>query len=783
MLDTTIETMTKDIPNKTLPALSKEMLDSVMQGYIYAHSSTEGLTGYFSCDPEPSMSIDAALICLATRPLDTFLRSYLIRLLVALDDAAFADLWAQVFGEDTGFTRLWARVFNDAATCIPVQACLAESALARRSPVNDALAPRSPNDAVACPATRLLETLTREQYSTFCEASSLPDLAWYTSADFFPVRAWNAFIRPNILEHRALPFYDVDDEGDSDSDSDDDEAIVLPYPLRSPSPYEGLSLKEIATQMHSTQGKLAILHARMHEEDMQRAHEIWERPPAEETAALALTRLEAAGILEKSGAEPKAEPETCPKTEPETCPETEAKAEPETCPKTEPETCPKTEPETEAKTFHEARHEATLSPIGLLRQWRVSMRVRQGRHAYTVRGYGTTYGRGLSVPAARASCLMEMVERASAYVSVDTQDGMTFVTNRAVPTNLIRASYSRLVQEGRLVFDPNTLPLEVPYADQVIHWIEGFDFQGASVLVPFQAVCLFANLDEVDLCMVPSSTGLATGASLEDAIVSGCMEVFERDAEAALPWHRSQCFTVQTEDPVLAALLQAYEARDIHVFFRDMTGALGIPAYQACVRHLDGHMVHGAAANFSGKRALIAALTETPYPFCLKGSLPKANSYGASSPKADSHGADSYGAGSHEASSPKADSYGAGSHEASSHQPSAPALTGLAVRQVEALPDFTLANPARHMALIAELLDYEQSVQAKALSAKGIQPTPILSTLSNGQKICPVYVPLTRADLVFPVVRVLIPHKMLSADVDSFAKPHPHFMAQYCYAE
>lgn len=45
----------------------------------------------------------------------------------------------------------------------------------------------------------------------------------------------------------------------------------------------------------------------------------------------------------------------------------------------------------------EMRHEASLSPIALLRAWRVDVGVSSGRQQYSLRGEATAYGRGLSL--------------------------------------------------------------------------------------------------------------------------------------------------------------------------------------------------------------------------------------------------------------------------------------------------------------------------------------------------------------------------------------------------
>ena len=42
---------------------------------------------------------------------------------------------------------------------------------------------------------------------------------------------------------------------------------------------------------------------------------------------------------------------------------------------------------------------------------------------------------------------------------------------------------------------------------------------------------------------------------------------------------------------------------------------MGIPCYRCYVIGPDGQIITGTAANLDGKKALIAAMTETPYPF------------------------------------------------------------------------------------------------------------------------------------------------------------------------
>ncbi len=300
----------------------------------------------------------------------------------------------------------------------------------------------------------------------------------------------------------------------------------------------------------------------------------------------------------------------------------------------------------------EMRHEASLSPIALLRPWNLDIAVRNGSLNYTLRGQATTYGRGLSVADARASYAMEMVERASSYATVE-EDAIVGLT-RAVP--LIRARYSELLAEGKAALDPNELPLEVPYADQPLHWLEARAAgDGACVLTPVQAVYLFCNLDEPALQSAAGSTGLASGNTLEEAKAAALTEILERDAEATMPYHRSRCFTLRCRDARLQALLDDYAARGIHIQFQDLTTEFGVPCYQCFVLGSKGQVARGTGAGLCGPRAALSALTETPYPYPNGG-------------------------------------------------PSGPGLRELPERILEDLPDYRLESPARNLQLLETLL-------------------------------------------------------------------------------
>lgn len=302
----------------------------------------------------------------------------------------------------------------------------------------------------------------------------------------------------------------------------------------------------------------------------------------------------------------------------------------------------------------EMRHTASLSPVALLRPWNLRLRTRCGRHEHSLEGQATTYGRGLSVADARASCLMEMVERASAYLSISD----TVVEHRARPAHLRHARFSELREAGHDALNPNDFPVEVPYEDSPLYWVRGRSARGEPVYLPVQMAGLFSNLDEVSLFDAPGSSGIAAGCSVEEAKIATILEIFERDAEATTPFSKASCFILEADadaDPGMAALLSDYKARGINVQFQDLTGPSGVPVCKCFVMSSRGVIAAGHGAGLSARRAVIAALTETPFPYPDGG-------------------------------------------------PSGPMLRNLPVKKLHELPDYSLPTPEANLSMLEELL-------------------------------------------------------------------------------
>ena len=256
-------------------------------------------------------------------------------------------------------------------------------------------------------------------------------------------------------------------------------------------------------------------------------------------------------------------------------------------------------------------HKASLSPIGSLRHWMVKIRCASGRMSNSLEGIQTSYGRGLCRAQADASCAMEMAERFSSYASFGNKGVLGY--EKEYPLTL--AAYADLDAEA---INPAEVRLEVPYTGQRLHWFEGHAPDGkggtAPVLIPAQFVFLFCNLDEPSLFSALGSTGLASGNTLAEAKVSALTEVIERDSDATVPFDKSRCFRVKSDDPEIAKLLETYEADGIHVWFQDVTTELGVPCYKSVVLGKHGDVNKGGGCSLSGKSALISAMTETAYP-------------------------------------------------------------------------------------------------------------------------------------------------------------------------
>jgi ribosomal protein S12 methylthiotransferase accessory factor YcaO len=254
------------------------------------------------------------------------------------------------------------------------------------------------------------------------------------------------------------------------------------------------------------------------------------------------------------------------------------------------------------------QHKASLSPIATLRHWMTKTRTANGSLSNSLEAIQTSYGRGLFRARADASCCMEMAERFSSYASFGPAGVLKY--KQSYP--LVHAAFDELDVPA---VDPNAIRLEVPYAGQKLHWMEGHAPDGSPMLIPVQFVFLFCNLDEQALFSALGSTGLASGNTMAEAKVAALTEVIERDSDATIPFDPSRCFRVESDDPEIRKLLDVYREDGIDVWFMDVTTELGVPCYKSVVLGRHGDVNKGGGCGLSGPSALVSAMTETAYPY------------------------------------------------------------------------------------------------------------------------------------------------------------------------
>lgn len=274
----------------------------------------------------------------------------------------------------------------------------------------------------------------------------------------------------------------------------------------------------------------------------------------------------------------------------------------------------------------EMRHEASLSPIALLRPWRLLAAVDSGRNAHSLQGDAMAYGRGLKLVQARISCHMEIVERLCAYAHVE--DGGQW--GRILGHELRRDTWRNLHEFGIAAVAPASVGAIPAGDDFPLHWLPGEDSHGQAVLAPAQAAFLFCNLDEAALFEHIGSTGLASGATMSAARLHALEEVLERYAHATTGFHPENCFEPGSRDPIVHSLLADYRWRGIKVQFQDITTELGVPTYRCFVQGKDGRIAQATGAGLSGARAALSALTETPWPYVWANPVPAPSGGGLS---------------------------------------------------------------------------------------------------------------------------------------------------------
>jgi YcaO-like protein with predicted kinase domain len=224
------------------------------------------------------------------------------------------------------------------------------------------------------------------------------------------------------------------------------------------------------------------------------------------------------------------------------------------------------------------------------------------------RSVSVSQGKGLDLPQAMASALMEACE------------GF-----HAEEIDAVRvAAYCDLARSETVV-DPAALCAGTTKfdADVAISWVKGNDLlREEPCWVPAEVVHTDYTLLQPDGYFLAGSNGLASGNHLTEAIDAALYELVERDAVAlwiAQPLRRRAACALDlasVDDPDCRALLSRYEAAGVAVRVWNVTTDVGIASFLCEIRDLSAgdpqrpSRFHGSGCHADRAIALARALTE-----------------------------------------------------------------------------------------------------------------------------------------------------------------------------
>jgi YcaO-like protein with predicted kinase domain len=224
------------------------------------------------------------------------------------------------------------------------------------------------------------------------------------------------------------------------------------------------------------------------------------------------------------------------------------------------------------------------------------------------RSVSVSQGKGLDLPQAMASALMEACE------------GF-----HAEDVGAVRVAAYRDLARSATVVDPAALCAGTRKFDAAdsISWVEGNDLlRQEPCWVPAESVHTDYTLPQPDGYFLAGSNGLASGNHLTEAINAALYELVERDAVAlwiAQPLRRRAACALDlgsVDDPDCCALLAQYEAAGIAARVWNVTTDIGIAAFLCEIPDISAgdprrpSRFHGSGCHADRAIALARALTE-----------------------------------------------------------------------------------------------------------------------------------------------------------------------------
>jgi len=205
-------------------------------------------------------------------------------------------------------------------------------------------------------------------------------------------------------------------------------------------------------------------------------------------------------------------------------------------------------------------------------------------------GVAIHYGKGANEIQSKVSACMEAIERFSASYDKDKV--------KEKPDNPINVNDLILPQ----------------YADKnVKDWVEGIDIINDEIVdVPADAV-FYPNSGKL---FRGNTNGLASGNSLDEAILHATLEVIERDAWSLADLSRKIPRKINPEDaknPLIHELLEKYEKAGVKITLKDLTSEFDIPVVAAISDDLSRDplmLCVGVGCHLHPEIAILRALTE-----------------------------------------------------------------------------------------------------------------------------------------------------------------------------
>jgi len=213
-------------------------------------------------------------------------------------------------------------------------------------------------------------------------------------------------------------------------------------------------------------------------------------------------------------------------------------------------------------------------------------------------------GKGVTKVQARVSAIMEGLERYSGEVRGDNirregMESMLSSENAVNPLDLILSNASAYFAYH-----------------QPIGWVKGFDLmEEEDIWVPASAV-FHPYASKLDFNLFRTTTnGLASGNTMEEAVLHGLCEVIERDAWSICEIKRKARSDLKVgEKGSVRKLFDKFSAKGVELHLKELTSDVGIPTFGVAsddVQLQDPALLNlGVGTHLDPKIAALRALTE-----------------------------------------------------------------------------------------------------------------------------------------------------------------------------